>query len=49
MYNNWYVMVGRRYGWETLLGPFKTEEDAQQALKSARLTTLDPVRVMQIK
>lgn len=46
---SWYIMVGKRYGWETFKGPFPTEQAAQQALKGARLTTIDPVRVMKIR
>lgn len=42
----WYVMEAKRWGWERLQGPFTNEQDAQRAIKDARFSTINPIRVM---
>lgn len=49
MKETWYVMRARtRVGWDVELGPFDTEQNAQEALRDYRSKTIDPLRVMKL-
>lgn len=45
----WYVMRAVRWGWDTYMGPFDSEVEAQRALRDNTHKIIDPLRVMKVK